>query len=75
MGFIARVESNSFSRAFASKRRITDYGVAVYNCAAMFNHSCFPTVARAYEQQDMIYRALCPIKKGINILFPLLHVI
>jgi hypothetical protein len=62
--YIGRLESNMFARYSTTKRKTVNYGSALYNCAAMFNHSCFPSVVRQFDGQHLTLRALRPLNPG-----------
>jgi hypothetical protein len=62
--YIGRLESNTFARYSTTKRKTVNYGSALYNCAAMFNHSCFPSVVRQFDGQHLTLRALRPLNPG-----------
>jgi hypothetical protein len=47
-----------------SKKKTINYGSALFSCAAMFNHSCFPSVVRQFDGQYLTLRALRPLKQG-----------
>ncbi len=62
--YFARAESNTFARYHFTKRKTINYGSCMYLCAAMCNHSCFPSAARDWSGQDLKLRALYPIEEG-----------
>ncbi len=70
--YFGRVESNTFARYQFTKRKTINFGSCVYLCAAMCNHSCFPSAARDWSGQDLKLRALYPIEVGKTKLFSML---
>lgn len=46
------------------KARVNYIGVGIYEAGAMFNHECYPAVARFFNSTNLIFNSIRPLKKG-----------
>lgn len=46
------------------KARVNYIGVGIYEAGAMFNHECYPSVARFFNSTNLIFNSIRPLKKG-----------
>ncbi|KAL6075448.1 putative peptidoglycan-linked protein [Balamuthia mandrillaris] len=62
--YICKLENNSHNLSTKGKKKANSYGHVVFNCSAMFNHSCLPNLVRKFDGDILTLRALLPIKEG-----------
>lgn len=46
------------------KARVNYIGVGIYEAGAMFNHECYPSVARFFNSTNLIFNSIRPLKRG-----------